>query len=93
MAILTYRTNPTHTKQAAYCGRVRIGYVDKSADDRWLWSLNTIQPEGGRATGISGNEQSARSLLETAWMAWLDAAGLEIKREIYQGYPSGSPRE
>jgi hypothetical protein len=81
--MLTYKANATGTLFAAYCGACRIGYVEHSRitseSDRWIWSLNTVQPKGGRATGIVGNEATAKSLLEAALYAWLDAAGLEFK--------------
>ena len=76
--ILTYKKNRSGTVQAAYCGIVRIGYVDQSGDNRWLWSLNTIQPQGGRATGIAETEVLAKDALEYQWMLWLTAAGLQL---------------
>ena len=79
MTLLTYKANASGTQHAAYCGACRIGYIDNTDDERWIWSLNTIQPKGGRASGIVGNEATAKSLLEAALYAWLDAAGLEFK--------------
>jgi hypothetical protein len=76
--ILTFKANRNGTVQAAYCGIVRIGYVDQSNDDRWLWSLNTIQPKGGRASGIETTETLAKGALEYQWMLWLTAAGLQL---------------
>lgn len=76
--MLTYKSNPKRTTHAAHCGSVRVGYIEVSnSPDRWIWSLNTIQPKGGRASGIVANEAEAKTALETAWAAWLDAAGLK----------------
>jgi hypothetical protein len=75
--ILTYKRNPRGTLQAAYAGLVRVGYVEQSIQpDRWIWSLNTIQPKGGRASGIETTEIEAKAVLEDAWAAWVKAAGL-----------------
>ena len=82
--ILTFKGNPSKTLYAAQCGSVRVGYIEHSRigteTDRWIWSLNTIQPKGGRASGIVTSEAEATAALEAAWIAWLDAAGLEVKR-------------
>jgi len=78
---LAYKANTAKTMQAAYSNAVRIGYIDRSDDDRWLWSLNTIQPKGGRASGIEETEASAKSALEDAWRAWVRAAGLMEKAD------------
>jgi len=77
--ILTYRPNRSGDRQAAYCGAVRIGYIDRTAPDRWIWSLNTIQPEGGRAADIVTTEEAAKRALAEALVDWLDAAGLQFK--------------
>ena len=74
---MVYKANQAKTMQAAYANAVRIGYIDKSEDDRWLWSLNTIQPKGGRASGIEETEDSAKAALTDAWTAWVRAAGLQ----------------
>lgn len=73
---LTYKKNAASTLQAAYSGEVRIGYVEQSNEHRWLWSLNTIQPKGGRASGICETEQQAKITLGNAWVAWVQAAEL-----------------
>jgi hypothetical protein len=80
--VLTYKKNRSGTVQAAHCGTVRIGYVDQSGDNRWLWSLNTIQPKGGRATGIEETEEKAKATLEHQWMLWLTAAGLQLMEPV-----------
>lgn len=77
--ILTYKRNTRGTLQAAYCGSVRVGYVESTASERWLWSLNTIQPKGGRASGIEESEHLAKDALEHRWTLWLEAAGLQTK--------------
>lgn len=76
--ILTYKQNRMGTVQAAYSGIVRIGYVDRSNDQRWIWSLNTIQPKGGRASGVEETEALAKDALEYQWTLWLTAAGLQL---------------
>ena len=76
--MITYKRNARSTLQAAYSGSVRIGYVESSATERWIWSLNTIQPGGGRATGITENEEAAKNALLGAWLAWIIAANLRI---------------
>ena len=43
-----YRQNASGSLQAAYSNAVRIGYIEQSSGhNRWIYSLNTIQP--GRA--------------------------------------------
>lgn len=69
------------TMQAAYSNAVRIGYIDRSENDRWLWSLNTIQPKGGRASGIETTEEAAKAALTVAWTEWVSAAGLSHKEQ------------
>jgi hypothetical protein len=76
--ILEYKRNPRGTVQAAYSGIVRVGYIDKGGDERWLWSLNTIQPKGGRASGIEKTEALAKDALDYQWALWLTAAGLQL---------------
>ena len=76
--MINYRSNQAHTLQAAYSGQVRIGYIDRSNDQRWLFSLNTIQPQGGRIHGIKATEQEAKDALWEAWVEWVKAAGLEF---------------
>ena len=77
--ILVYKSNRTGTVQAAHSGAVRVGYVESTAPDRWIWSLNTIQPKGGRASGIETTEVLAKDALDYQWTLWLTAAGLAIK--------------
>jgi hypothetical protein len=79
--ILDYKRNKSGTVQAAHSGTVRVGYVDCSDEYRWIWSLNTIQPGGGRATGISESEVLAKNALERHWVLWLNAAGLTFKEQ------------
>jgi len=80
--MLTFKANASKTLHAAHSGSVRVGYIEHSSidADRWIWSLNTIQPKGGRASGIETNEEAAKTALSLAWVAWLIAAGLEVKR-------------
>lgn len=82
--MLTFKANAAKTLHAAHSGNVRVGYVEHSRlgteTDRWIWSLNTIQPKGGRASGIETSEEKAKTALGLAWVAWLIAAGLEVKR-------------
>lgn len=75
---LTYRTNKSGELQAAYCGLVRIGYVECSKPGRWVWTLNMLQPLGGRATGITVSEETAKAALRGALVDWVKAAGLEF---------------
>ena len=78
--ILSYKRNTRGTLQAAYAGSVRVGYIEQSIQpSRWIWSLNTIQPKGGRASGIEETEHLAKDKLEHQWALWINAAGLEIK--------------
>ena len=78
--ILSYKRNTRGTLQAAYSGSVRVGYIEQgNAEHRWIWSLNTIQPKGGRASGIEETEHLAKDQLEHQWVKWLSAAGLKIK--------------
>lgn len=77
MSLTFKRNKTTGTLQAAYAGSVRVGYVESSATDRWLWSLNTIQPQGGRASGIAETEETAKAVLTKAWLVWVSAAGLK----------------
>ncbi len=83
--ILHYKGNRAGTLQAAYSGSVRVGYVEQSriGDDtnRWIWSLNTIQPKGGRASGIETTEVLAKDALDHQWVLWLEAAGLTFKEQ------------
>jgi hypothetical protein len=90
--ILTYKTNRTGTVQAAYSGIVRVVYVDQSNEGRWLWSLNTIQPKGGRASGIEATEVLAKDKLEYQWVLWLTAAGLQMV-EAMNDRPVDGPAE
>jgi hypothetical protein len=76
--VITYKRNTRSTLQAAYSGSVRIGYVESSASERWLWSLNTIQPGGGRAAGIAESEVLAKDQLAYQWVKWVNAAGLQL---------------
>ena len=79
--MLTFKSNAAKTTHAAQCGSVRVGYVEAGREpNRWLWSLNTIQPKGGRAAGIVESEEAAKAALQEAWQTWLDNAGLEQKR-------------
>jgi hypothetical protein len=82
---LTYKANAGGTLLAAYCGACRIGYVERSRvageSERWIWSLNTIQPKGGRASGIAGSEDAAKTALTGALAVWLDAAALQPKEQ------------
>jgi hypothetical protein len=79
MSDLTYKSNRAGTLKACYCDQVRIGYVENTGDDRWVWTLNMLQPEGGRATGIVVSEAKAKAALTDALVLWVDAAGLEFK--------------
>lgn len=79
--ILTYKRNPSGTLQAAISGSVRVGYVETTAANRWIWSLNTIQPKGGRASGIVETELLAKDALEYQWILWIGAAGLTFKEQ------------
>ena len=80
--ILTYKRNKAGTLQAAHSGSVRVGYIEQgNAEHRWLWSLNTIQPQGGRASGIVETEALAKDALEDQWVRWVGAAGLDLKEQ------------
>jgi hypothetical protein len=79
--VITYKRNKSNTVQAAHSGSVRIGYIDASDEHRWIWSLNMIQPGGGRATGIEENEQAAKQAIADALVKWVNAAGLEFKEQ------------
>ena len=76
--MISYRINRGGTVQAAYSGTVRIGYIDRADEDRWLWSLNMIQPGGGRANGIETSEQKAKQAMTDALVKWVEAAGLKF---------------
>jgi hypothetical protein len=78
MTPLTYKPNRQGNLQAAYCRAVRIGYVECTKPDRWVWTLNMLQPTGGRATGIEDCEADAKRHLTIALAAWVTAAGLEF---------------
>jgi hypothetical protein len=77
--VITYKRNRLGTLQASHCGEVRVGYIDCSDEYRWIWSLNMIQPGGGRATGIVESEGEAKQAMEAALRKWVDAAGLTFK--------------
>jgi hypothetical protein len=79
--ILAYKRNKAGTLQAAYSDSVRVGYIDQSGGHRWIWSLNTIQPQGGRASGIEETEAVAKAALELHWVRWMGAAGLTFKEQ------------
>ena len=79
--MITYKSNPRGTVQAALIGAVRVGYVDHSDDKRWIWSLNVIQPGGGRATGITETQEEAKQALSDALVKWVEAAGLQFQEE------------
>ena len=82
MTLLVYKRNKAGTLQAAHSGSVRVGYIEQgNAEHRWLWSLNTIQPLGGRASGIEETEDRAKGMLTAAWVAWISAAGLHLKEQ------------
>ena len=85
MIPLTYKRNKMGTLQAAYAGSVRVGYVEASDEYRWIWSLNTIQPKGGRASGIEETEHMAKLKLEFQWAKWVEAAGLTFARINIEG--------
>jgi hypothetical protein len=74
--MISYRQNRGGTVQAAYSGTVRVGYIDRADEDRWLWSLNMIQPGGGRANGIAASEAEAKQAMADALVKWVEAAGL-----------------
>ena len=80
--MIIYKRNTRGTLQAAYSCSVRIGYIEQSRigseTNRWIWSLNTIQPGGGRATGIEESETLAKNALAYQWTLWLVAAGLRL---------------
>ena len=82
--MITYKSNPRGTVQAAIIGAVRVGYVDHSDDKRWIWSLNMIQPGGGRATGIEQTQEDAKQALSDALVKWVDAADLMFKEQHYE---------
>ena len=77
MSLTFKHDKKTGTLQTAFAGSVRVGYVESSATHRWLWSLNTIQPQGGRASGIEESEETAKAVLTQAWLVWVSAAGLK----------------
>lgn len=79
--MIIYKRNKMGTVQAAHSGTVRVGYVDCSDEYRWIWSLNMIQPGGGRATGIVESEGEAKQALEAALRKWVDAAGLTFREQ------------
>ena len=76
--MISYRQNRGGTVQAAYSGTVRIGYIDRADEDRWIWSMNMIQPGGGRATGIEESEREAKQAMTDALVKWVEAAGLKF---------------
>ena len=76
--MITYKRNKMGTVQAAHCGAVRIGYIDCADEYRWIWSLNMIQPGGGRATGIEDSEEAAKQAIADALVKWVEAAGLKF---------------
>jgi len=76
--VISYRINRGGTVQAAYSGTVRVGYIDRADSDRWIWSLNMIQPGGGRATGIEVSEREAKQAMVDALVKWVEAAGLKF---------------
>lgn len=79
--MITYKSNQEGTKHAAYCGSVRIGYIEETGIDRWVWSLNVLNPKGGHATGIVVTGEKARAVLEDAWREWIRAAKLKPVEE------------
>ena len=76
--MISYRQNRGGTVQAAHSGQVRIGYIDHADENRWIWSLNMIQPGGGRATGIEKSEREAKQAMTDALVKWVEAAGLKF---------------
>jgi hypothetical protein len=76
--MISYRINRGGTVQAAYSGTVRVGYIDRADEHRWIWSLNMIQPGGGRATGIEESERQAKQAMTDALVKWVEAAGLKF---------------
>jgi hypothetical protein len=79
--VIIYKSNTAHTLQAAHSGSVRIGYIDRSTSTRWIWSLNMIQPRGGRAHGIEDTEEAAKAALQHALIKWVGDAGLQFKEQ------------
>jgi hypothetical protein len=76
--MISYRPNRGGTVQAAYSANVRVGYIDCADENRWIWSLNLIQPGGGRATGIVESEPQAKQAMSDALVKWVNAAGLKF---------------
>jgi hypothetical protein len=76
--MISYRLNRGGTVQAAYSGTVRIGYIDRADEGRWIWSMNMILPGGGRATGIEASEPEAKQAMTDALVKWVEAAGLKF---------------
>lgn len=82
--MITYRANDRWTLHAAYCGSVRIGYVEdreRFTAHGWRWQLILLQPEGGAYWGFVSDEGEAKAALEQAFTHWLAEAGLQQRRE------------
>ena len=78
MVKLDIKKNRNGSLVALYCNRVRVGYVQRSdkAADRYVWTLNVMQPEGGVANGICASFDLAKDSADAAFEEWLTAAGL-----------------
>lgn len=77
--MITYRANERGTLHAAYCGAVRIGYVEdreRFTAAGWRWQLIMLQPEGGAYWGFVNDEIEAKQELEKAFTHWMSSAGL-----------------
>lgn len=79
---LTYRSSLSGRHNAAYCGNVRVGYVDcRSSGHGWHWQLIVLQPMGGAYWGKSGTLEEAKEMIEMAFHHWVVEAGLQQRNK------------
>jgi hypothetical protein len=76
MAKLETKASRSGSLTALYCGRVRVGYIEKNGEDRFVWMLNVMQPAGGIANGVGETLEIAKASADAAFDEWLTAAGL-----------------
>lgn len=74
--MLTFRSNTSLKLHAAYCGMVRVGYVEKSTKGDWTWWLQLLRPSGGGYSGRRDTLDEAKQAISDAMRQWTVDAGL-----------------
>lgn len=67
-----FETNSSYF-QNAYCGTVRIGFIERNRFGSWRWSMSLREN-----FGKEDDEEAAKESLEKAFKHWCECAGLEF---------------